>query len=81
VYKLALFAVTALSWSLYVPLFAHFRLVVFMDVLFHVQLANAVSVGTFVIEFAIAFFCEVFAKLGFVVYAKIFDVLDHLFPG
>lgn len=80
--ELAFVAVRAFSRCLYMPLFAHFGLVVLMRrLLLKVQLAHAVSVSTLVIELTNAFFHEILAQLRFVVYAKVFNILDHFFPG
>ena len=61
------------------PLFAHFRLVIFMRVLL-VELGYAVGVSTLVIEHTLPRLHEVFTQLSLVVDPKIFDVLDHLLP-
>ena len=80
--KLALVAVRAFARCLYVPLFAHFRLVVLMRMLLlKVKLAHTVSVSTLIIELTNAFFHEILTQLCFVVYAKVFNILYHFFPG
>ena len=80
--KLTFFAVTAFARCLYMPFFAHFGFVVLMCCfLFKVQLAQAVGIGTLVIKLTEALFHEVFAQLGFVVYAKVLNVLYHFFSG
>jgi hypothetical protein len=76
--ELALVAVRAFARCFYMPLFAHFGFVVLMRrLLLKVKLAHSMSVGTLVIELTNAFFHEILTQLCFVVYAKVFNILDH----
>ena len=81
-YKLAFIAVSALARSGLMPLFAHFGLVVLIIHRWSQgKLMMAVSVAAFAFELAVAGFFPVAAELSLIVHAKIFNILEHLFPG
>ena len=77
--ELAFLAILTLARSCLMPFFTHFGFVIFMDILFVIELVISVSIRALVIEFAFVIVHPVFAKFCFVVKSKVFNILNHLF--
>jgi len=77
--ELAFLAILTLARSCLMPFFTHFGFVIFMDILFVIELVISVSIRALVIKFAFVIVHPVFAKFCFVVKSKVFNVLNHLF--
>ena len=79
--ELALVTVSTFTGGIYVPLPAHFSLIVLVEVaLFDDQLNVAVSIGTLSLELTAARLHEVLAQLSLVIDAKVLNILDHFLP-
>ena len=80
-YELALVTVRATARRSLVPLLAVFSFIVFVRARrFCAQLVVSVRVAALVTEFAKAGCHKIAAQLRFIIYAEVFDVLEHLLP-
>ena len=63
------------------PFFAHFGLVIFVNVWSIIELIITMSISTIVIEFTRVVFHPVFAKFSLIIKSKVFNILYHFFSG
>jgi hypothetical protein len=61
------------------PFFAHFSLVIFVNVWSIIELIIAMSISAIMIEFTCVVFHPVFAKFSLIIESKVFNILDHFF--
>jgi len=79
--ELTLLAILALTRCCFMPFFAHFCFVIFVDVWSIIDLSITMSICAISFEFTRVILHPVFAKFSLVVKSKVFNILYHLFSG
>jgi len=79
--ELALLAILALSRCCFMPLFTHFRLVIFVNIRSIIDLLITMGVRAVSFKFTGVVLHPVFAKFCLVIQSKVFNVFNHFFSG